>query len=93
MPSTISCADLAALFDDNAPFALIDVREAGEYNSSHIPGSSLIPRRDLEFLMADSVPFRGLRLSSATTTDAAPNSPPTHSRDSDTPTSRHWREA
>lgn len=58
MPSTTSCADLAELFDGNAPFALIDVREAGEYNSSHIPGSSLIPRRDLEFLIADSVPHR-----------------------------------
>ena len=62
MPSTISCADLADLFNGNAPFALIDVREAGEYNSSHIPGSSLIPRRDLEFLMADSVPFRGTEI-------------------------------
>ena len=58
MPSTTSCADLANLFDGNAPFALIDVREAGEYNSSHIPGSSLIPRRDIEFLIADSVPHR-----------------------------------
>ena len=62
MPSTISCAKLADLFDGNAPFALIDVREAGEYNSSHIPGSSLIPRRDIEFLMADSVPFLGTQI-------------------------------
>ena len=62
MPSTTSCADLADLFDGSAPFALIDVREAGEYNSSHIPGSSLIPRRDLESLMPDSVPFRGTRV-------------------------------
>ena len=58
MPSTTSCADLANLFDGNAPFALIDVREAGEYNSSHIPGSSLMPRRDIESLIADSVPHR-----------------------------------
>ena len=58
MPATISCADLANLFDGDTPFALIDVREAGEYNSSHIPGSSLIPRRDLEFLIVDSVPHR-----------------------------------
>ena len=56
MPSTTSCPDLAALFNGNSPFALIDVREAGEYNSSHIPGSSLIPRRDIEFLIANSVP-------------------------------------
>jgi rhodanese-related sulfurtransferase len=38
---------------------LIDVREAGEYNSTHIPGSSLIPRRQLEFQMAAAAPFRG----------------------------------
>ena len=62
MPSTISCADLADLFDGNKPFALIDVRDAGEYNSSHIPGSSLIPRREIEFLISDSVPFRGARI-------------------------------
>lgn len=62
MSSTTSCADLADLFDGNTPFALIDVREAGEYNSSHIPGSSLIPRREIEFLIADSVPFRGTRI-------------------------------
>ncbi len=62
MPSTISCAELADLFDGDAPFALIDVREAGEYNSSHIPGSSLMPRRDIEFLLADSAPFRGARV-------------------------------
>ena len=62
MPATISCADLAELFEGDAPFALIDIREAGEYNSSHIPGSSLIPRRDIEFLTADSVPYRGTRI-------------------------------
>ncbi len=58
MPSTTSCADLANLFDGDSPFALIDVRDAGEYNSSHIPGSSLIPRRDIELLIADAVPHR-----------------------------------
>lgn len=62
MPSTTTCAKLADLFDGNAPFALIDVREAGEYNSSHIPGSSLMPRRDIESLIADSVPFRGTQI-------------------------------
>ena len=62
MPATTSCADLANLFDGDAPFALIDVREAGEYNSSHIPGSSLIPRRDLEFLIADAVPFQDTQI-------------------------------
>ncbi len=58
MPSAISCAALAESLEGDAPFALIDVREAGEYNSSHIPGSSLMPRGRLEFLIADSAPFR-----------------------------------
>ena len=62
MPSTTSCAKLAELFEGNSPFALIDVREAGEYNSSHIPGSSLIPRRELEFLISDAVPCRGTQI-------------------------------
>ena len=56
MPSTISCADVADLLAGDRPFALIDVRESGEYNSSHIVGSSLIPRRELEIRIADSVP-------------------------------------
>ena len=57
MSSTISCAEVAGLFAGDRPFALIDVREAGEYNSSHVIGSSLIPRRELELRIADSVPF------------------------------------
>ena len=57
MSSTISCAEVADLFAGDRPFALIDVREAGEYNSSHVIGSSLIPRRELELRIADSVPF------------------------------------
>ncbi len=57
MSSTISCAEVADLLAGDQPFALIDVRESGEYNSSHIIGSSLIPRRELELRIADSVPF------------------------------------
>src|SRR5262249_60204530 len=41
------------------PFALIAVREAGEYNSSHIPGASLIARRQLEYQVPLAVPFKG----------------------------------
>ena len=57
MSSTISCAEVADLLAGDQPFALIDVRESGEYNSSHITGSSLIPRRELELRIAESVPF------------------------------------
>ena len=56
MPSTISCAEVADLLEGDQPFALIDVRESGEYNSSHIVGASLIPRRELELRIVDSVP-------------------------------------
>jgi rhodanese-related sulfurtransferase len=56
MPQTISPQTLQQLRDGHAPFALIDVREAGEHNSAHIPDSSLIPRRQLELLMATAVP-------------------------------------
>ena len=59
MSQQISAEALAALLEGNESFALIDVREAGEYNSTHIPGSSLIPRRELEFRIAASVPHRG----------------------------------
>ena len=57
MPPTTTCADLAALLDGDSQFALIDVREVGEYNASHIVGASLIPRRELEPRIAGSVPF------------------------------------
>src|SRR4030095_3987461 len=40
--ATIAPASLKSLLEGKEPFALIDVREAGEYNSSHIPGASLI---------------------------------------------------
>lgn len=59
MSQQISAEALFKLKDGNESFALIDVREAGEYNSTHIPGSSLIPRRELEFRIAASVPHRG----------------------------------
>ena len=56
MPTTISPQFLDDLLKGVSPFALIDVREAGEYNNAHIPGASLIPRRDLESQIADAVP-------------------------------------
>ena len=57
MPTTtISPQSLDALLKGSEPFALIDVRETGEYNNAHIPGASLIPRRDLEAQIADAVP-------------------------------------
>jgi rhodanese-related sulfurtransferase len=62
MVQTMSVSDLKTLFDTQATFALIDVREPGEYNASHIPGSSLVPRRQLEFRMLRLVPYQGTLL-------------------------------
>ncbi len=62
MADYLSSAALKNLLADATPFAFIDVREAGEYNSSHIPGASLIPRRQLEFQMSLAVPFKGTQV-------------------------------
>jgi rhodanese-related sulfurtransferase len=59
MADRIASRALADLLAGHSPFALIDVREAGEYNSSHIPGSSPMPRRQLELLLPHAVPFKG----------------------------------
>ena len=59
MADQIAPADLQRLFEKGARFALLDVREAGEYNSSHIPGSSLLSRRQIEFQAHHLVPFMG----------------------------------
>ena len=56
MALPITPAQLDELFRGTTPFALVDVREPGEYNASHIPGSSLIPRRMLEFDLPVAVP-------------------------------------
>ena len=56
MPGEVSPGALRDLLSGSSQFALIDVREAGEYNSSHIPGASLIPRRLLESQVGDAVP-------------------------------------
>ncbi len=59
MAQTIAVSEVKTLLDTQETFALIDVREPGEYNASHIPGSSLVPRRQLEFRMLRLVPYRG----------------------------------
>ena len=59
MANPISSDSLHSLLTRKDPYALIDVREAGEYNSAHIAGSSNIPRRLIEFLMTRAVPYPG----------------------------------
>src|SRR5438094_4783675 len=59
MAATIAPAALKSLLTGKEPFALIDVREAGEYNSSHIPGASLIARGQREVQAPQAMPFKG----------------------------------
>lgn len=58
MPTPISPDQLRDRMSADAPWALIDVRDIGEYNASHIPGASLIPRARLEFDLPAAVPHR-----------------------------------
>ncbi len=58
MPAEITPQALDGLLRGDTQFALIDVREPGEYNSAHIPGASLMPRRELEFRIGDAVPHK-----------------------------------
>ena len=62
MAGTITPEALSTLLASDATFALIDVREAGEYNSSHISGASLIPRRQLEYVIPAAIPFPGAQV-------------------------------
>ncbi len=58
MVDKISSQALNTLLEGKSQFALIDVREAGEFNSTHIPDSSLISWRNLEFQMSTAVPVK-----------------------------------
>ena len=62
MAELINPATLRELLEGDTPCACIDVREPGEYNSSHIPGVSLLPRRQIEFQVPRAVPFAGTRV-------------------------------
>ena len=62
MATSISTQELDSLLHGDSVFALIDVREAGEHNSSHIPDSSLIPRRQLEAQMGQAVPVTNVKV-------------------------------
>src|ERR1700682_1070353 len=62
MTQMMTAAALKSLLDTQATVALIDVREAGEYNDAHSPGSSLVARRPLEFRLARLVPWNGTQV-------------------------------
>ena len=54
--------ELRALLVSQKEFALLDVRDAGSYNSAHIPGASLLPRHRIEYDLPSLVPFPGAPL-------------------------------
>ena len=56
MTGSTSPDQLVALLEGDAPFALLDVREVGEYNQAHIPGACPLPRRLIEYRLPRLVP-------------------------------------
>ena len=56
MQASTSPDELASLLNGDAPFALLDVRELGEYNQAHIPGACPLPRRLIEYRLPRLVP-------------------------------------
>ena len=62
MPDTLPPQALDAMRRHAGSFALLDVREAGEYNAAHIPDASLIPRRQIEFRLRRLLPFTGAQV-------------------------------
>ena len=70
MADRMSPEALKSLLESQIQFAFIDIREAGEYNTSHIPGASLLSRRHLEFQMPLAVPHQDTHVILCDTMDA-----------------------
>ena len=60
MADYIKPQDLHALLSGQGTLALLDVRDMGSYNSTHIPGSSSLPRHRIEYDLPHLVPFKGV---------------------------------
>jgi rhodanese-related sulfurtransferase len=58
----IGAATLQHLLETGSTLAALDVREHGEYNSSHIAGTSSLPRRLLEQRIQRLVPGKGTQI-------------------------------
>ena len=52
MGSLVSCQGIADLMATDRLFAVFDVRERGEYNECQIPGTTSLPRSQIEFRIA-----------------------------------------
>jgi rhodanese-related sulfurtransferase len=62
MPSSVAPVTLNRLREIGSRFALIDVREHGEFNAAHIPGASSVPRRLLESRLERLVPCKDVQI-------------------------------
>ncbi|MGH7928956.1 MAG: rhodanese-like domain-containing protein, partial [Candidatus Binatia bacterium] len=62
MANLISCGDLEELMASNSLYAILDVRERGEYNARQISFATSLPRSQIEFRMPDLVPNRAIPL-------------------------------
>ena len=60
MAGLISCIDLARLMASNSLYAVLDVRERGEYNAGQISSATSLPRSQIEFRIGELVPGRNI---------------------------------
>ena len=58
MIAIIRCENLAALMGSESLYAVLDVRERGEFNECQISGATSLPRSQIEFRIAQLVPNR-----------------------------------
>jgi rhodanese-related sulfurtransferase len=59
MPNSVQIIDVDTLkskMDAQSDLCLIDVREVNEWNESHIPGATLIPKNDIPARIASFAP-------------------------------------
>jgi len=56
MSNILSVDELDSLRRSDGEWALFDIREAAEADAGHIPGATFLPRRLIEFRIADLVP-------------------------------------
>jgi rhodanese-related sulfurtransferase len=58
MTATIPCENLAALMVSESLYAVLDVRERGEFDECQISGATSLPRSQIEFRVVQLVPNR-----------------------------------
>ena len=62
MPGDVTTQKLVDLLGGSDAHALLDVREAAEYNAAHVRGALSLPRRLIELRVEAPVPFKGTQI-------------------------------